>query len=351
MLADAAVAVAMPSTSARAGGIFMPIVGQVSAAAGSTPAAGDDPGTPARLGGFLTSALLHSSSHSSNLWLTGAAQNLFCLQVASTLGVDLPGAFGAWTLAALAPSVLLLLATPLVCYAMDPPEVRATPDAPAAARAELRRLGPLSRREWEMTAATAGTVVLWVLGDAVGVAPLTAALGGLSALLLMGTLTWAECLDTPAAWDTLVWFAALIGLSGSLVSTGVVAWFGATVSAALAPVGLGPLQLLGAVNAAYFAVHYLFAGQTSHAGALYGGMLGLLLAGGVAPAPAALSLAFTTNLFGSLTHYASGQAAAYAGAGYLPAARVARTGAATAVLSLAVWATVGVAWWRYLGLL
>lgn len=35
------------------------------------------------------------------------------------------------------------------------------------------------------------------------------------------------------------------------------------------------------------------------------------------PILAALGLAYVSNLFGSITHYASGQAAAYYGAGYL----------------------------------
>lgn len=38
---------------------------------------------------------------------------------------------------------------------------------------------------------------------------------------------------------------------------------------------------------------------------------------GVPPVFAALGLAYVSNLFGSITHYASGQAAAYYGAGYL----------------------------------
>lgn len=42
-----------------------------------------------------------------------------------------------------------------------------------------------------------------------------------------------------------------------------------------------------------------------------------LVAAGIDPLLAALGLAYVSNLFGSITHYASGQAAAYYGAGYL----------------------------------
>ena len=50
-----------------------------------------------------------------------------------------------------------------------------------------------------------------VLGDAVGVSAVLAAMLGLSILLLTGVLSWKECLEYAAAWDTLFWFAILVG--------------------------------------------------------------------------------------------------------------------------------------------
>ena len=47
----------------------------------------------------------------------------------------------------------------------------------------------------------------------------------------------------------------------------------------------------------------------------------MMLAAGVPPALAALSLALNTNLFGAITHYASGQGAVYYGAGESTVAR------------------------------
>lgn len=55
--------------------------------------------------------------------------------------------------------------------------------------------------------------------------------------------------------------------------------------------------------------------QTAHVGALYSAFLAMMLATGVPPIIAALSLGFMSNLFGSITHFGSGQAAVYYGAG------------------------------------
>ena len=50
-----------------------------------------------------------------------------------------------------------------------------------------------------------------MLGDSIGVSAVLAAMLGLSILLLTGVLTWKDCLTYPAAWDTLFWFAILVG--------------------------------------------------------------------------------------------------------------------------------------------
>lgn len=55
--------------------------------------------------------------------------------------------------------------------------------------------------------------------------------------------------------------------------------------------------------------------QTAHVGALYSAFLAMMIATGVPPVIAALSLGFMSNLFGSITHFGSGQAAVYYGAG------------------------------------
>lgn len=70
---------------------------------------------------------------------------------------------------------------------------------------------------------------------------------------------------------------------------------------------------------------------------------------GVPPQLAALSLAYNVNLFGSLTHYASGQAAVYFGSGFLKTKDVFVQGAACAVLSWVLWGGVGMLWWKFLG--
>ena len=67
---------------------------------------------------------------------------------------------------------------------------------------------------------------------------------------------------------------------------------------------------------------------------------------GVPGTLAALSLAYVSNLFGSITHYGSGQGAVYYGAGFLKLKDIFTIGALMAVINLTIWGGVGFVWWK-----
>jgi len=70
---------------------------------------------------------------------------------------------------------------------------------------------------------------------------------------------------------------------------------------------------------------------------------------GVPPVLAAMSLAYSVNLFGSLTHYASGQAAAYYGSGFMRIEEVFFIGAINGYFSLLLYAALGMPVWKMMG--
>eukprot|EP00475_Leptophrys_vorax_P038445 TRINITY_DN6785_c0_g1_i1.p1 TRINITY_DN6785_c0_g1~~TRINITY_DN6785_c0_g1_i1.p1 ORF type:complete len:192 (-),score=13.58 TRINITY_DN6785_c0_g1_i1:162-737(-) len=105
------------------------------------------------------------------------------------------------------------------------------------------------------------------------------------------------------------------------------------------------LQLL------YFVSHYLFASQAAHVGTLYAAFLAMQVAAGVPDTVAAMGLAATTNVFGAITHYSSGQAALFAGSGFLKLPDIFRMGAITAAVNMAIWVVVGGLWWKLIGVL
>lgn len=72
-------------------------------------------------------------------------------------------------------------------------------------------------------------VGLWIFGGMLNVDAVTAAILGLSVLLVTGVVTWKECLAESVAWDTLTWFAALIAMAGYLNKYGLISWFSQSV--------------------------------------------------------------------------------------------------------------------------
>ncbi|KAF3791976.1 Dicarboxylate transporter 2-1 [Nymphaea thermarum] len=345
-ISETLIAPAMPSTTARAGGVFLPIIKSLALSAGSKP------GEPSarKLGSYLVQSQFQSAGNSSALFLTAAAQNLLCLRLAEELGVKIASPWVCWFKAASLPAIVSLLATPYLLYKIFPPETKDTPNAPALAEQKLKEMGPVTKNEWVMVATMVLAVSLWIFGESVGVSSVVTAMLGLSVLLLLGVLNWDDCLTEKSAWDTLAWFAVLVGMAGQLTNLGIVSWMSSCVAKSLQTFSLSWPAAFCVLQAAYFLIHYLFASQTGHVGALYSAFLAMHLASGVPGVLAALALAYNTNLFGALTHYSSGQAAVYFGAGYVELPDVFRVGFITAVINAVIWGTVGTFWWKFLGL-
>lgn len=310
------------------------------------------PNHPSRkkLGAFLIASQLHSSNHTSALFLTAAAQNLLCLNLAASLGVVINNAWTTWFIAACVPALVGILVTPYLCYKMLDPELKDTPSAPQEAEQRLKQMGPMTVDEKYMLGVMGLAVVLWVTGDKIGVTAVQAAMLGLVLLLMTGVLRWKDCLEYTPAWDTLTWFAVLIGISNQLNQMGVIQYFAGAMGNSITSLNLSWPLVAVVLNVIYYMLHYFFASQTAHVGALYTAFLAMMTATGVPGVLAALSLALNTNLFGAITHYSSGQSAVYYGAGFLELPEVFKMGAVLTVVNLLIWVIVGGAWFKVVGL-
>jgi len=332
--AETVLSPAMPSTTARAAGVFVPIINSL------------DKRTKA----YLIGQQLQGGNATSTLLISAAAQNFLCIQLAEAQGIVFGNPFMDWFSAASVPCILSILATPIIMYIMDPPVLKDTPEAPIMADKKLQEMGPLSSNEAKMVGGLGITVVLWIFGAQLGVSAALAAMIGLSILICLGVLTWDDALEQKGAWDTLLWFAILISMSGQLNDMGVVGYFSGLVSSSLAAANMGWMQAFGLLHFGYYTMHYFFASQSAHVGALYPAFLSMMVASGAPPALAALTLAFNTNLFGGLTHYASGQSAVYFSSGAISLPALWKQGAYMSVVNFLIFGVVGMLWWRVIGL-
>jgi DASS family divalent anion:Na+ symporter len=211
-------------------------------------------------------------------------------------------------------------------------------------------MGELSGAEKKVLLTMGATVLLWMFGDRLGIPPVTAAMLGISVQLLIGVVTWDECLADKGAWDTLFWFAALVGLADALKKAGLISAASDAMSGALVRAALPWPVAAVLLNAAYFAIHYFFASQTAHLASLGGAFMAMLLSVGTPVPIAVYSIAFNTNLNAGLTHFASGQCAAYYGSGFLPISTTLRMGTMTGWFIFLMWVVIAGLWWKVIGI-
>lgn len=283
------------------------------------------------------------------MFITAMAANPLAVNLAlSTIGVQIT--WGQWALAGIVPGLACLLFVPLLLYIIYPPEVKTTPDAPVAARQELKKLGPLSTDEKITAIAFLITVSLWIVGSSIGVNNVAAALVGFAILLICNVITWPQCLVNKAAWDTLTWFAALIGMASFLNKFGFIAWFSSKIVGVIGGLGMAWQGSFALIAAIYFYSHYLFASGAAHVGAMYTAFLSVAINCGTPALPAALALGQLSNMMGCLTSYGIGSAPPYFGAGYVPQNKWYIYGFVCSLVYLGAWLVLGGAWWKVVGL-
>ncbi|RLB87282.1 MAG: anion permease [Deltaproteobacteria bacterium] len=341
--ADLLLAPATPSNTARAGGIIYPIMKSLAMGFGSDP---DKPETRRKMGAFLTMTAYHGNIITSAMFMTAMAANPLAAKLATDAGFKIT--WGSWALAAIVPGLISLAVVPYIIYKLYPPEIKATPDAPEFARKKLTEMGPMKKEEWITFLTFVLLIGLWVLGDKINVHSTSAAILGLGILLITNVLTWEDVIQEKGAWDTLVWFSALVMMASYLNKLGMIAWFGSTMEASIS--GVSWTTAFPIIIGVYFYSHYLFASSTAHVSAMYAAFLAVGVAVGVPGMLLALTLGFVSNLYAVITHYGMGPAPILFGSGYVELKTWWILGFIMSIVFLIIWMGIGGIWWKVIGL-
>ncbi|GKX53430.1 anion permease [Budvicia aquatica] len=351
-LAETTLAPVTPSNTARGGGIIHPVMRSIADSFDSKP----EPGSTEKIGRYLSLVNYNINPITSAMFITATAPNpLIVSFIMKGTDPSFELSWGMWAIAALVPAIVSLIVVPLVIYWLYPPEIKHTPNAQVFAREKLSELGPISLSE-KITLAVFGLLLLlWagipalILGDGWSVNPTTAAFIGLSILLMTGVLSWDDLLKNKGAWDTVVWFAALVMMATFLGKLGLISWLSQSVGGAIDNLGIGWIGGTILLVLVYVYSHYFFASTTAHITAMFAAFFTAGLALGAPPALLGLILAFSSSLMMSLTHYGTGTAPIIFGSGYVSLGEWWKTGFILSVVNLIIWITVGGLWWKWLG--
>jgi DASS family divalent anion:Na+ symporter len=340
--ADLCLAPAIPSNTARSGGVIFPILRSVSRAYDSSP----EEGTARKIGAFLIKASFQGTVITSAMFLTAMAANPLAAELAGDMGIGIT--WSNWALAAIIPGMISLVVIPFIIYKLYPPKIKKTPIAAQMAKEELEKMGKMKSGEWIMLGTYLALLMLWVFGARIGIHTTSVALAGLGVLLLTGVLKWKDVLEEKEAWNTLVWFAALVMMASYLNKLGFVTWFSQTIGKTVQNIDWVPAFLI--LCLVYFYSHYLFASNTAHVSSMYAPFLAVAVAVGTPAMLAALVLAFFSNLFSSMTHYGTGPAPVLFGSGYVDMGTWWRLGFFISVINIIIWMGAGGLWWKILDL-
>ena len=351
-LSELILAPVTPSNTARGGGIIHPIMRAIAGSYDSDP----EKGTQGRIGRYLALTNYHANPITSAMFITATAPNPLVVKlIADVTGAQIQLSWGTWALAMLLPGLVALAVMPLIVYMLYPPEIKSTPNAAQFARERLQQLGPITRGEMIMLGVFAILLVLWagipamLLGAGWAVDATTTAFIGLALCLITGVLTWEDVIKEKNAWDTIVWFGALVMMATFLNKLGLIAWFAQSIEAGIGSLGLGWMGASALLLLTYLYAHYMFASTTAHITAMFAAFYGAGLALGAPALPFALMMAAASNIMMTLTHYATGTSPVIFGSGYTTLGEWWKTGFFMSVVLIAIWLVVGSLWWKVLG--
>lgn len=341
-LADLIMAPAMPSVTARSGGIILPVAKSINAVMDSQPGESGK-----KIGDYLILTCFQITPITGALFLTGMAANPLCAKLAhDALGIELT--WGGWLWAALAPAGITFLLLPILTRWLVKPTLNRTPEAKHMGKEELAKMGPMSRQEKLVGAGFLLALIGWGTSLLTGLDATAVGLALIAFLFATQAVQWKDVLADKAAWDTVVWFGAIISLASGLTKLGFIKWMSALFAGAMAHFdAMTAFMLLGF---AYIYLHYVFATASGHVAAMYVPFATVAIGAGAPPMMVAICFAIFSNFMWGITEYAGGPGPIYFGQGYFDRPRFYKLNFIIVTVNVLLVFATGMAWWKLIGL-
>ncbi|MDG2948529.1 anion permease [Bisgaard Taxon 10/6] len=340
-LLDLLISPAMPSTTARGGGIMAPIMQSIAVSLGSEPDK-----SPRKAGHYLLLNTYMVVKTTGYITLTAMAPNAVALELMRPiLHIDVN--WTQWFIAACVPGFVALLLMPFVTYVLYKPELKEV-DNKEIARKGLEEMGPMKIKEKILSVLFIGAVLGWVFSGFLHLSEFTVAIAAMALILLTSVLSWDDVLKNRAGWTTLTWYGGLLGIAAALKQANFFEWLSSTMSTLIPASNSSPLTITIFILILSVAVRYLFASGAAYVASMVPVFSAVGLAAGADPLLLALGLLFSNSYGSMVTHYGSAPAAVIYGLGYHDLKSFWITGGVCAIVTLLIHVTIGFGWWSIL---
>ena len=333
---------ATPSNTARAAGIVYPINLSIAEAVGSYPGE-----TAKKAGAYLLQNGYFATKVTSFLFATAMAPNYLALDFITKLtGVSLNWA--QWAAAMFVPGFIMLMLMPLIGYMYERPSVKEIDNKKIAADG-LAELGPMKASEKGLIVIALLAITGWILPTfGIKIDATAVAIVAMIATFVCGIISWDDLLKTKAAWNTLIWFGGILGLSSALTKGKFFEWLAKFLEAHM-NFGLDPFMMLILISIISVAVRYFFASGTAYISAMLPVFLIVGINAGIDPTLLAFIMIGTNAYGGSVTHYGAAPGPIIFSAGYNNVKDWWTVGLVIAVVCLVLNYVIGIPWWKIAG--
>ena len=333
---------ATPSNTARAAGIVYPINLSIAEAVGSYPGE-----TAKKAGAYLLQNGYFATKVTSFLFATAMAPNYLALDFITKLtGVSLNWA--QWAAAMFVPGFIMLMLIPLIGYMYERPSVKDIDNKKIAADG-LAELGPMKASEKGLIVIALLAITGWILPTFdIKIDATAVAIVAMIATFVCGIISWDDLLKTKAAWNTLIWFGGILGLSSALTKGKFFEWLAKFLEAHM-NFGLDPFMMLILISIISVAVRYFFASGTAYISAMLPVFLIVGINAGIDPTLLAFIMIGTNAYGGSVTHYGAAPGPIIFSAGYNNVKDWWTVGLISAVVCLVLNYVIGIPWWKIAG--
>ena len=333
---------ATPSNTARAAGIVYPINLSIAEAVGSYPGE-----TAKKAGAYLLQNGYFATKVTSFLFATAMAPNYLALDFITKLtGVSLNWA--QWAAAMFVPGFIMLMLMPLIGYMYERPSVKDIDNKKIAADG-LAELGPMKASEKGLIVIALLAITGWILPTFdIKIDATAVAIVAMIATFVCGIISWDDLLKTKAAWNTLIWFGGILGLSSALTKGKFFEWLAKYLEAHM-NFGLDPFMMLILISIISVVVRYFFASGTAYISAMLPVFLIVGINAGIDPTLLAFIMIGTNAYGGSVTHYGAAPGPIIFSAGYNNVKDWWTVGLISAVVCLVLNYVIGIPWWKIAG--
>lgn len=344
MLTDLILSPATPSNTARSGGIVYPIFRNVASTLNSEP---ED--NPRRIGSYITISGYAISLSTSAVFLTACAPNILTVGFArDILKVDI--SWMDWFIGLAFPALLACLVVPYLIYKVYPPELKEISNHKELSAQGLREIGPMTGKEKLLVIFFVLAILGWATSSFTKLDGTAVALLFFACCAIFKLIDWKNVLANNGAWNTLIWYGAIMGISGILSKAKFFVWLAKVVGEHMNFVGVNQALVMGILLVISILVRYVFASMGAYVGAFIPVLFTLGLVAQVPPLPLVFLLGASSAYGCLLTHYGGAVGPVLFGTGYVPQKTWWKIGAVLVAFNFVLYMTVGLGYWKVLGL-